>query len=136
MITLLTTHSPYILGAVNNLLYVGNLSKKAGRLVKHYRIDGYVIANNDVMKCDYLLRNDDRKNAYPIELKGHGIRHAIEQLESAERILQQDLAVYQKHFRIVYHSNTHAIYSSDYTKFIKKNPGRVQSKTGVLEEII
>lgn len=88
-----------------------------GNLVRHYRIDGDVITSKDVQKCDFLLLNDDKKNAYLIELK-------------------QDLNGYQKHFRIVYSSNTHAIRSSEYVKFRMDKKGNVKASTDLLDEAI
>lgn len=109
---------------------------KDTNLVRHYRIDGVVIINKGVKKCDYLLLNDEKKTAYLIELKGKDVLRAIEQLESTEQILADDLRGHQIYYRIVYHSNTHAIRTLDYTKFCKRKGGRVKAETGVIEEVI
>ena len=50
-------------------------------LVRHYQIDGYVICDPSVRKCDFLLLDDTKKKAYLIEVKGTDIKHAVGQLE-------------------------------------------------------
>ena len=60
-------------------------------LVRHYQIDGGVIVDKAVQKCDFLLLNDDKKNAYLIELKGTHILKALQQLEETEKHLREDL---------------------------------------------
>lgn len=111
-------------------------NNKEENLVRHYRIDGCVVTSKNVKKCDFLLLNDEKKNAYLIELKGTNIMRAIEQLESTERMLENDLQRYQIYYRIVYRSNTHAIRTLDYTKFCKRKVGRVKAGTEKLEEVI
>lgn len=41
-----------------------------GDYVRHYKIDGNVISDKTVKKCDFLLLNDSKKDAYLIEVKG------------------------------------------------------------------
>ena len=48
--------------------------------VTHYQIDGAVIRTG--LRCDYLLINEDKSDAYLIELKGTDIVHAVDQLEA------------------------------------------------------
>ena len=105
-------------------------------LVRHYRIDGIVIAGNTEKKCDFLLLNDDKKNAYLIELKGTHILTALKQLERMEELLRENLKIYTLNYRIVYKSNTQAIRSSEYTKFCKARKNRVKASTNILEETI
>lgn len=108
-----------------------------GNLVRHYKIDGDVINITNTKKCDFLLINDDKKNAYLIELKGTDIQSAIEQLESTEKLLEKNLKGYEKYYRIVYHANTHAIHGSRYTKFAaRKGIKYVKAKTSFIEENI
>lgn len=105
-------------------------------LVRHYQIDGGVIADKTVQKCDFLLLNDDKRNAYLIELKGTHILKALQQLEETEKKMREDLKSYTVHYRIVYKANTQAIRSSEYIKFCKARNNRVQAKTNCLEEAI
>ena len=105
-------------------------------LVRHYQIDGYVICDPSVRKCDFLLLDDTKKKAYLIEVKGTDIKHAVGQLENTERILKSDLEGYQREFRIVYRANTHGVHSPEYTKFCLRHQGCVKAKTDLLEEAI
>ena len=117
---------------------VYHLAKNVNRnLVRHYQIDGVVIDSASARKCDFLLINDDKRNAYFIELKGTDILSAVEQLENTEFILRDALVGYQMYYRIVYRSNTHGIRASRYTKFVaKKGTHRVLAKTNCIEENI
>ena len=71
------------------------------RLVRQFKVDGYVITEN-IKKCDYLLLNDDNHTAYFIELKGTDIADAIKQIEQTLEILKNDLINYDKKLRIVF----------------------------------
>ena len=105
-------------------------------LVSHYRIDGDLFTDKITLRCDYLLLNDEKRNAYLIELKGTKLSRAIKQLENTADLLKKDLKEYQVYFRIVYHTNTQGVRSSEYIKFCKKWKGRVLAKTNKLEENI
>lgn len=105
-------------------------------LIRHYQIDGGVITDKTVQKCDFLLLNDDKKNAYLIELKGTHILKALQQLEETEKHLREALKAYTLNYRIVYKANTQAIRSSEYTKFCKAKKNRVKASTNLLEETI
>jgi len=71
--------------------------------VRQYRIDGDVITGKQ-KRCDYLLLNDTKRNAYFIELKGSSIDQACKQLLSVWDIFEgcPDLKEYVFLFRIVY----------------------------------
>ena len=105
-------------------------------LVRQYRIDGDLITDKTTVRCDYLVLNDEKENAYLIELKGKNILHALEQLENTEKMLREELKSYTFWFRIVSHSNTHAVRSSEYTKFSRRWGGRVKAATDKMEENI
>ena len=107
-----------------------------GDLVRHYKIDGCVSKDKTIRKCDFLLINDTKRDAYLIEVKGTDLLSTIEQLEKTEEVLGADLRGYQKKYRIVYRANTHAITSSQYTKFCLRHKGNVKAKTDWLEEEI
>jgi hypothetical protein len=53
-----------------------------GETVAKIRIDGCVITDNTVKKCDYLLLCDKIKKAVFVELKGNKVMTAIEQLSA------------------------------------------------------
>lgn len=74
---------------------------KNGQLVRQYLIDGDVIKDKHVIKCDYLVLNDEKKTAYFIELKGSKVLHAIEQIEETAKRLRPCLQGYQFYYRIV-----------------------------------
>ena len=105
-------------------------------LVAHYQIDGDLFTDKTTLRCDFLVLNEEKKNAYLIELKGTKLLHAIKQLENTADMLKKDLKEYQVYFRIVYHTKTQGVRSSEYIKKKKKWKGRVLAKTNKLEENI
>lgn len=106
--------------------------------VSQYRIDGNVIQGESI-RCDYLVMNDDKADAYLIELKGSDIEHALDQLEETSRRLQKELRSYTVKYRIVAsRARTQAINSSKYKKFRRKyaQKGEFICKEGEIEEDI
>ena len=67
-----------------------------------YRIDGGVIKNNDVLKCDYGILTEDNVLFF-IELKGAELDHALDQIISTIDILlkQKRISVSTLYARIV-----------------------------------
>jgi hypothetical protein len=51
-------------------------------LVAKIKIDGCVIKDNNVRKCDYLVLCSNEKMAIFVELKGNHVADAIEQIEA------------------------------------------------------
>ena len=96
--------------------------------VRQYYIDGEVISDNQIVKCDKLVLNDDRRTAYYIELKGSDIIKAISQVENTRALLKKDLLQYTSYYRIIYKTGTHDVNSSATIKW-KERCGR-DSKTG------
>ena len=83
--------------------------------VTQYNIDGVVIRTGK--RCDFLVINEDKKDAYLIELKGSDVEKAAEQLVETEKALSKELRSYTKHYRIVCtRCRTHAINSTKYKK--------------------
>ena len=68
--------------------------------VSQYKIDGNVVSDSSI-RCDYLVMNEDRRNAYLIELKGSDIEHALDQLEVTAERLQKQLQGYCIRYRLV-----------------------------------
>lgn len=94
---------------------------KDNQLVRHYLIDGDVIVNKDVDKCDYLILNDEKKTAYFIELKGSKMQHAIKQLKNTEEMLKTNLQEYTVYYRVVFSGNaTHGVNNSLFLKWQKQ----------------
>ena len=64
------------------------------RCVCLIQIDGCVIENQEVKKCDYLFLvcgQKNEKSAFLVELKGKKLEHALEQLLSTIQQLQENL---------------------------------------------
>lgn len=70
----------------------------ARKTVAKIRIDGCVIADNAVKKCDYLLLCAGIKKAVFVELKGNKATMAIEQLSATldNAIIKEPLKQYDK----------------------------------------
>ena len=45
--------------------------------VTQYKIDGDIVCDTSI-RCDFLVMNDDQRDAYLIELKGSDIEHALD----------------------------------------------------------
>lgn len=77
-----------------------NPDKKA---IRQFKVDGEVFPKgHDPERCDWLLLDDTKGNAYYIELKGSDIPHAIEQIESTIREIHWSISEYIIFKRIVY----------------------------------
>lgn len=95
---------------------------KNGQLVRQYLIDGDVIKDKHVIKCDYLVLNDEKKAAYFIELKGSKVLHAIEQIEETAKRLRPCLLEYQFYYRIVFSGScTHNVNGAEYLEWKLKH---------------
>ena len=88
-------------------------------------------------RCDYLLINEEKRRAYLIELKGSDLVKAVQQLETTERTLKQELSAYNLQYRIVANKcKTQEIRSSAYRKYQLRWKGKLVQKTGFIEENI
>ena len=65
--------------------------------VAQFQLDGDIFQGHEV-RCDFLVLNQDKKNAYFIELKGSNIMHAKQQVESSANLLRDDLTGYSCFF--------------------------------------
>ncbi len=89
-------------------------------LVTQYRIDGDVIRDASI-RCDFLVMNDDRRDAYLIELKGSDIDPALDQLEATAARFQTELREYRVRCRLVCSRvKTQAMHSTKYKKIHEK----------------
>lgn len=107
-------------------------------IVFKYHVDGEIVTGSNKKRCDYLVENEDKKTAYLIELKGTDLPSAIEQIESSlaqfRPLFTQES--YTVNLRIVYKSNSHAVNSPAYRKFIGKYGKAARIETNVIEENI
>lgn len=53
------------------------------------RVDGCVIKDNEILRCDYAIVPCDEVEIY-VELKGSDISHAVKQIESTIRLLSDN----------------------------------------------
>lgn len=107
--------------------------------VEQYKVDGQVFpTGSGPERCDFLLLNEDKQTAYYIELKGTSIPKAIQQLNTSVSLLKGRHPKCSKIFyRIVYHSGSHEVHSSDTLRWKKSvGPDRVSIKSRWLEENI
>lgn len=107
-----------------------------GNIVHHFKIDGGIVPTSSSMpRCDYLVINLEKKNAYPIELKGTDVKRAVDQIRSTINYLGGELSTYSILPRIIYTSNTHDVRDSKVRSFKKDYP-RCVLKTNTYEEKI
>lgn len=104
--------------------------------IRHYRIDGYVIQSASSRKCDYLLLNDEKKDAYLIELKGSKVLHALQQIEETEKLLKEDLKGYAIKRRVVTNNRISNTMTKDIAKYKLRWKDTLQVSTKVMEESI
>ena len=72
---------------------------KSGQRVSQYQVDGKIITEG--IRCDFLLCNEDCKDAYYIELKGSDVLHAKEQLLTTQKQLRTYIPDYRSFYRII-----------------------------------
>lgn len=92
------------------------------QLVSQYKIDGEIVCDMSI-RCDFIVMNDDKHDAYLIELKGSDIEHALDQLEATARRFYNELRGYHVKYRVVCSkARPHAIKGNKYKKFCKRHP--------------
>ena len=87
--------------------------------VAQYQLDGQVFTGHE-QRCDFLVMNQDKKSAYLIELKGSNVLHAMDQVQSSARLLQDDLADCDVFYRIIYRSRTQEVRQSRIIRWKEK----------------
>lgn len=91
--------------------------------VRQYLVDGEVIKDLSVYKCDWIITEEDLGDIYLIELKGTDIRKAIQQIESTEKILASSIQKYNRtYYRISPTHVPHQLYTQEYKRFKQKHP--------------
>lgn len=93
-----------------------------GLSCRRYKVDGNILTDADGKKCDFLLVNDDGKDAYFIELKGSEIDIAPSQIEATIEALKNSLKGYYFFKRIICSkAGTHKMQSSTIVQWKRKN---------------
>lgn len=87
--------------------------------VAQYQLDGQVFTEHE-QRCDFLVMNRDKKSVYLIELKGSNVLHAMDQVLSSSRLLQEDLAGWDVFYRIIYRSRTQEVRQSRIVRWKEK----------------
>lgn len=80
-----------------------------GDIVYRYSVEGDLINGDGQKRCDYLLLNKEKQNAYLIELKGSKVIEAREQILQSERVIRDYLKGYRFLYRIIYRTGTHDV---------------------------
>lgn len=107
---------PKFVSSENGCSHIGN--NKDSNYVRQYQIDGQVVPSTSAAeRCDYLLLNDTKQDAYYIELKGSDIHKAMRQVDNSVRMIQSSHPGYTIYRRIVYHSGSHDVNSSTVTRW-------------------
>jgi hypothetical protein len=86
----------------NRAKYLGINGQR--QTVRLFHVDGDIIPqqDKDTVRCDYLLLNDDLKEAYFIELKAAKVKHALEQVNHTVEMARGALPGYEVYKRIVF----------------------------------
>ena len=96
-------------------------------LVRQYKVDGNIFI--DGKKCDFLVLNDDKKDAYLIELKRSKLLEAVEQLESTYERIKSSIPEYQFFFRISHsETNTHTVKNQKIIRWREKHGQSAEGK--------
>jgi hypothetical protein len=98
----------------------------SGVTVAKIKIDGCVITDNAVKKCDYLLLCAEIKKAIFVELKGNKVATAIEQLSATldNKIIKEPLAQYEKRaYAVVTGNPVNSRFQNAQARFKNKHKG-------------
>lgn len=104
--------------------------------VFQFRIDGDIIPKSTSMKrCDYLVKNEEKKDLYFIELKGTDVKKAIDQITDTIDYLKNEINGYSILPRIIYRPNSHGVHDTKVREFQRKYPRSIIA-TNIYEEEI
>ena len=95
---------------------------------RQFHVDGGMFPGTDGERCDYLLLNDDGKDAYFIELKGGNSKKAVSQIESTIHALKDSLEGYNIFQRIICSNATHGINDQTIVRWKRKNKGKIHNQ--------
>ena len=113
-------------------------NRSSSHLAK-YRIDGGLIGDDGV-KCDFLLLNCEKKQAFFIELKGSDLIHAVDQIDGSVDKLKNNLSGFAFFARIVVtRVNTIDLHHLKFRRLENKvnaMKGNLKKQTRLLEETV
>ncbi len=116
----------------SSVKYIGLNPNNLLEICKH-RIDGEIIKEGS--KCDFLLLNMTDFKAYFVELKGHDVNKAAEQIKASIDILEPQLQSFTVYARIVTtRINLTDFRGSHYQKLQRKINKKVEVKNIVMKE--
>jgi hypothetical protein len=98
-----------------------------GETVAKIRIDGCVISDKTIKKCDYLILCSALKKAVLVELKGREVETAIEQLSATldNETIKTPLAQYEKKaYAVVTGNPVSSRFQKVQDRFSRKHKGR------------
>ena len=105
-------------------------------LVRQYLVDGDIFPKGKKpAKCDYLLLNDSKEDAYFIELKGSDTPRALEQIIETEKLLKHNFIKYTTYYRIIFFSGTMSVRSSKIINFQSKHKGKLKIERSKITDI-
>lgn len=83
----------------NNKVF--ELTNDLNTKIYNYIIDGGVISDETIKRCDYAVCNPDNNILILVELKGCAVNTAVMQIESTLSIYERTFANYKKYARII-----------------------------------
>ena len=119
---------PVFTSPENGCKHIGkNVNKQ---YIRHFKVDGEVFNGPGEERCDFLLLNDEStpKASYYIELKGSDLPKAIRQIENTIKLLSSSLPGYIILRRIVYHTGSHNVHSSEVLRWKAKYKAVVKER--------
>jgi hypothetical protein len=104
-----------------------------------YYVDGGIFPQSDTKKCDYLLINCNKREAFFIELKGSDLIQAVKQIDRTIDLLSERLYPFSINARIVLtRVNTVDLRDTRVLKFerkIQRLCGNLKKQSGGLNDI-
>lgn len=113
------------------------VENKSKSPIYQYHIDGDIIRDIKVQKCDYIVEvTKEKPIAFIIELKGSHLSEACNQIENTVDYFKILLKPYDIRPRIIIKKvNTHAVNDSKYRSF-KKNYPKMELATNEYTDIV
>lgn len=108
-----------------------------------FQVDGEMISENDMVRCDNLIISNAGNIAILLELKGADLRHAFEQIENTRKKLSIVLGKYKLYARIITSNRTNVPNIKTCPQYVavqrnlRKQNGNLRTATkGLTENIV